>query len=1050
MNKHTTPETSMLLRNKLAKLAIRLQKDAHPTGVNPDLNTMEQIVGESIKILSKFYKDLSEPSFTPADTIANTVPDPVDFNSNFEEIRDDLNVVFSEFENLEGVVLGNFNYMSSRLNRLNRKMKSVSSKLADFILFSDLSTKDAIFFGDSFNNMNRIQFNTPLLNSTQAEINQVEGIITLPANRSVQVAITPTEVPVINSNSNGVRGNNQEFGADHNGDMSTILDNNADTWFEYERVLPAKKDDGIPLVLNFTINLGDEKIVNFVRVNPNNFGAKTQIEILAIDTSVDGKNFVSIKDDIPIAGFTAEDEKNEFTLAPSTSKYAGQGLYTFTPRKAKYLHLTLRQESVYPIVAEGDVSKLRYAIGIKDVEIQSIPYLNKGEMISAEYQVKDEIKKVVLQSNQKPDSNTVSKLASISHFVSPDNGVTWHQIRPKESVGLANVIQEIPELLDFNGVSEKAIETANPVFSLRYKATLERFTDAFTGDSDELAQDISSKTELHTPPSTTPFNITLEETPVDGTTKIIDPSFGSRGKDEVQYNIAVGNAAGQKYHLPFKPFKRNLAKVESGGYWYLDEEDAQNIYIGGQLWTRNLTSDSASTDLHYAINFNEATLEFGDGTTGKAPPSSSIVSMTLNEERLSPGIGVDHISPLEYPCSNDQKNMTIQVVHPIEIKTEVLDKGAVRHSLEEDIIDDSTDYPISFSDTSTFQSGVNFVDGSSEFQDIGHNEYSLDFTNGVLYSENRTRVTYDSTVTYFYRPRTTLTENDWSFISDGGVANSISISNNAFQTFEIKDSETVPTGVKYFNLANLAPVKGTVVFSGNITDVLDLKRDFIDGRTELLGAVYAKEQLDPIIVGGEAISIPFKLTVINDNSFSVDLTSQLVFTDEKTVAIDVVATGDYFIDRLNSQIIYWADPAAVPIADPGYVSYYYVNPQINLTGAYSINYTTGEVFLNDTTVAGITVMYEYTDIRAKYNIAREVEEDDWTLDQGNNKITINDREIIKSMNTPLTTGGKVNRYYQVSYDYVASTRPDISELEPFFSPVLKDYSLKIITKSRLV
>jgi hypothetical protein len=41
-----------------------------------------------------------------------------------------------------------------------------------------------------------------------------------------------------------------------------------------------------------TVNLGDKKVINFIRLNPNNFGTKTQVKIENIETSIDGKRFI--------------------------------------------------------------------------------------------------------------------------------------------------------------------------------------------------------------------------------------------------------------------------------------------------------------------------------------------------------------------------------------------------------------------------------------------------------------------------------------------------------------------------------------------------------------------------------------------------------------------------------------------------------------------------------------------------------------------------------------------------------------------------------------
>jgi hypothetical protein len=1043
MNTQTSVVPSTLLRNKLGRLALRLQQQAKPGGDNPNFDTLESVVAESIKILSQFYRNLAQPLYTPTLAIADTVPDADEFNNNFQVIKDDLDTIFMEFENMEGVVVGNFNYMTSRLNRLNRKLKSTYSRMGDFILFSDLPSKDAIFFSDSFNNLARVQVHSPLLNAQQCEINQVEGIATLPIDRASQVPINIQEIPVINSNSNGRAGNNEQVGAVFHGLISDILDNNADTWFEYERVVSV--DDGVPLVFDFTINLGEAKIINFVRINPNNFGTRTPVEVLNINTSVDGREFVSVKDDIPLAGFITEDEDNVFLLAPNTSKFAGQGLYTFTPRKAKYLHITLKQSTPYLITTSRNVEKWRYAIGVRDIEIQALPYQTKGEVVSTEFVINDDVSKVVVLSNQSPDAASISTLASIQHYVSPDNGQSWYQIRPRSSAGLTAQQQEVPEILDFNGVTPGSIQTDNEVRTLRYKAVMERFPDAFVDNSPDLAQEIGSNTELHPPPQGTPFSISLENSPLDDTLRLIDPQFGSRGKEDVKYQIATGTGGKVVILLPFRPLARDFEKTTSPPYELVDKAP-ERVYVDGELWTAGLSSSSAAVDKKYRLNYEEGRLEFGDDTIGKAVPQGSTIAMTLGEERLFPTRGTDHIAKLDYTTSNDKGQAQITIVQPATTATAVLKKGALRHQLNPYIVPES----VQGGSLEDINEQV-FQDGSVELTDPDH--WSVDYVNGLLYLKTPTDTTLDFTITYRYHPHIVLSQDDWEFIdTDEGIADAVSIADPVFQTFPA-DTIEVPSGVRYFNVEHLAVVRGTMEFFGPASGVFDTEVEYIDGRSELLGVVHATEPIAPMVnvgPGGERRDINFSLPVTTDTTFSVTFTNRQVFANQVTTShLDVDSPGEYFIDRINRKIYVWV---ASDVRYPGNVDYYYRDPQANLSGRYSVNYHTGEVFtFNVTPDSDVTVRYEYTDMRMKYDIARLVPQADWGYDSGENKITIKDREILKNVRTPQASGSSAHaaKYYQVTYQYVKKSRADVKELEPFFSPVLKDYALKVITRSRL-
>src|SRR5690606_17616470 len=247
----------------------------------------------------------------------------------------------------------------------------------------------------------------------------------------------------------GTPGNNQEVNASWNGDLSTILDNNADTWFEYEQVVSKNLKSVDPLILDITVNLGTEQVINYIRINPNNFGTKTIIQIENIETSIDGQTYISVKDDVPIDGLETDDEENIFTLSPSTSKYAGQGIYSFTPRKVKYIHFIFKQDEAY-VINTPTGEKLRYAIGLRDIEMRGYHYLNEGEVVSREFSIiGQQIRKIALDTNQNP--NEESPLGSIEYYVSADSGQTWNQIRPKYFNAGANQANLIPEILDYNG-----------------------------------------------------------------------------------------------------------------------------------------------------------------------------------------------------------------------------------------------------------------------------------------------------------------------------------------------------------------------------------------------------------------------------------------------------------------------------------------------------------------------------------------------------------------------------------------------------------------------
>src|SRR5690606_3737454 len=138
----------------------------------------------------------------------------------------------------------------------------------------------------------------------------------------------------------------------------------------------------------------------------------------------------------------------------------------------KYVRCILSQKEPYPIETPRG-SRLRYAIGIRDISLYRIKHLNEGELISLPFNSLEEIKKVTLETNQNPLQP--SDLADIEYFISPDNGASWSQIQPRNY----DLFSEVPEILNFNTVDENSVNTDVPVYSVRLKAKLNRNDENF-------------------------------------------------------------------------------------------------------------------------------------------------------------------------------------------------------------------------------------------------------------------------------------------------------------------------------------------------------------------------------------------------------------------------------------------------------------------------------------------------------------------------------------------------------------------------------------------
>ncbi len=1026
-NKNTKSIDSQILLNKVGELSNRLKRINQTSAIG---QTQEELIIEANKLLSDFFTQMSSPIFNPTDVLPDTKPVAADYNQNLNAVLSDLNILFAELNNISNIILSNFNFMISDTNRLLGRLKSSYSKLGDYILFSNDPNKDSMFFSDSFNNLDRIEFNSKLISTVQAEIDQSQGIVTLPIDTAAMVPIVITNQPTINNNSNGIAGNNREKNAALNNDINSILDNNADTWFEYENVIVNTQDTFESLVLDITLNLDQSKIINYIRINPNNFGTNNPLTIDTIETSIDGKHFINIKDDIPMAGFQSDNEEDLFALDPSTSKFAGQGIYSFTPRFAKYIHIVFKQNTPYSIADTTGTVRSRYAIGIRDIEVAAIPFKDTGEIISTSYTTDEEIKKVSVISHQFPESDL--SLISIEHYVSGDEGLTWTRINPTD---IETLDTSLPSIVNFNTLDNNSVNTTPSVKSMKYKAVLKRNNDSFNDPSSFKNSVVQNVSELHQIPSASPFELTLKDVPVNGSIKVLDPSYGSRGLDTFRYQIGSGNGTALTLHLPFAPIQKDKTKNLQLAYSTLDESDPQAIRVNGNFWYRSSLASASSTSEVYELDYSTGEIKFGDGINGKAVPAGSIIDIMFYPERIHISSDEQHLATLDYSTSNDKKSFVIEAHGTLSTSIETLNKGTKVHKLKHKNISGAQ----TFSDTTVFATYVTYVDGQSELTVDG--QYSIDFTNGIIYTRTPTNSIAYSTVTYHYTPMTQLSEDDWDFVKDSGYQQ-ISINKNALLSNSVT-SEAVEPSTRYFGLQKLSILQGTLTFSGPDADTIFAKEvPFINGQSELVVGTPTVEDIGAL--GPGVVNYTFRTPISQVTDLKVQLSNTTVFASEVFTVGDVTAPGQFFIDRPGNKIVVFN---ATSVADAGTVRYYYNDLMKSSSGLYSVNYKTGEVYTALTVGAGITANYDYTHYIVKYKISRNIT--DFVFDSSENKLTISEKEILDRLNVAKQDSTQTD-FYQVSYDKIKDNREELQALAPYFSPILRDYALKIILESNLV
>jgi len=109
------------------------------------------------------------------------------------------------------------------------------------------------------------------------------------------------------------------------------------------------------------------------------------------------------------------------------------------------------------------------------------------------------------------------------------------------------------------------------------------------------------------------------------------------------------------------------------------------------------------------------------------------------------------------------------------------------------------------------------------------------------------------------------------------------------------------------------------------------------------------------------------------------------------------------------------------------------------------------VWLNTSNVETSQVFeYYYTDYQAEYRTARKVDPNHYTVNVASKEIFISDGEIFKNIETPRTVSSGRSIYYLVNYEYVSKLKTGIEELKNYFSPVVKDYLIKMIKRGAVL
>lgn len=151
-------------------------------------------------------------------------------------------------------------------------------------------------------------------------------------------------------------------------ERSKIVDNNPDTFWQAEYVVEDETTLSQGLVANIEIDLKKEVVANWINLDPMNFGFESwlTVENLSIRSTTGEWESVSNVNDGQHANIITDetnsiltDRQANTTLSANRFNYSGEGLWIFSPKKIRFIRLTIKQSVPIPVEYETTELVLR-------------------------------------------------------------------------------------------------------------------------------------------------------------------------------------------------------------------------------------------------------------------------------------------------------------------------------------------------------------------------------------------------------------------------------------------------------------------------------------------------------------------------------------------------------------------------------------------------------------------------------------------------------------------------------------------------------------------
>lgn len=359
--------------------------------------------------LEDMFTQLGKPSMQKR--YAWGPPSSHDYNNMMKEIMTDLLTIFSESKAMTAALEESFQQVEIERQGLNSRVKKLNDRLNGIGLMMT-QKRGEVIFRDSF--MDATKFDTSMIKDDPAAVNTKEGVLSLMKFESEDYR---SNVTVRILNGNGFLGNTHQVRSldgtykfygeeDVSLDLLNIMDNNSDTWVEYELYSIPTETKNITYGYGFDYQEG----IKWIADDRSTLTLELEIELPVAKTI----NWFSISPFIPtdkgatpsyIRSIAIQDGKGSYNEVSQGYDILKEDLvYAFPRQTCKKIYLKIEQPSSYEtLIGHIFFKELESATNSylqKDRELEGRRIDGEKPSIEALGYLYDSIKKTLIQPSR--------------------------------------------------------------------------------------------------------------------------------------------------------------------------------------------------------------------------------------------------------------------------------------------------------------------------------------------------------------------------------------------------------------------------------------------------------------------------------------------------------------------------------------------------------------------------------------------------------------------------------------------------------------------------